>query len=87
MTLQFKKIEAGLYKATDSAGNDIEVAKYKNGAWGWTIWCNDKVAAGYDFANVGVITTKKECIKDAQESHEVIGDELFFCRFVAEIEN
>ena len=86
MTLEFKKIEAGFYKATDSAGNDIEVAKYEDGLWGWTIWCNDKVAAGYDFASVEILTTKKECIKDARFSYECIGDELFFCRFVAEIE-
>ena len=92
-TLKFKKVEAGFYRATDVAGNEIEVAKYPsegsgwNGYyWAWTIYPAEGVGTGTDLSlhcspNGNYNYTMKECIRDAQWQYEYLADKLTSCGF------
>lgn len=79
-TLQFKKVEAGFYAATDVAGNEIGVANYGD-HWGWYIWISEGVSTRLDYNSQDKFATKKDCMKDARLSYELIGDKLLFCKF------
>jgi hypothetical protein len=88
--LEFKKIEAGFYRATDVAGNEIEVAKYPSDDsfygsyyWAWSIWPAQGVSDQDCSPNGNYNYTMKECIRDAQDQHEYLGNKLTSCRFFA----
>jgi len=92
-TLKFKKIEAGFYRATDVAGNEIEVAKYPSDDsfygsyyWAWSIHTAEGVGKGTDLSlhcspNGNYNYTMKECIRDAQDQYEYLADKLTSCGF------
>lgn len=93
--LKFQKIEAGFYRATDVAGNEIEVAKYPSEGSGWNgyywAWAIHP-AKGVGDTDISLKCsphgnynqTMKECIKDAQWQYDYLGDELTTCRFFAQ---